>query len=243
MLEYIFLGVIVVFISILFYKQANEQIEILQLNSERIHDLPTLLQERSPVVVRDYSTPPLGTPAELSKRPALVPLLSSRSMFSESVKASLATQSGLDIWFEHTWLPKLTTPLSRLWTRPRSRIVPLTEGLWKTTAPLTFFMPTQGAFRIRILSPSSEPYLPSVWWGKQFDSFTLQDTPLLSQIQYSELRVRHGHLLFLPPHLVLDSTPSDDPKDLEKKEEPWAYIVELHHPISFLARKQYSSVV
>ncbi len=60
MLEYILIGIVCVFIAILFYKQANEQFEILQLSGERLSDLPTLYSERSPIVITDLPPPPLA---------------------------------------------------------------------------------------------------------------------------------------------------------------------------------------
>jgi hypothetical protein len=227
MLEFLFIVFIAFFIAVLFYKQANEQIQLLQLDAERLREIPNVLAERSPLIVRGYSTPPLGVPSELSKRPSAAPLLANPS---PSARIRLAQESGLNVWFEQTWLT-LLTPRWLAWiTTPQARLVKGSEGLWKTTAPLTFIMPTQGEFTFKLLQPAGEPFLPTRYFGRSFDSLTLADTPLLSQLKYLELKLRKGHLLFLPPHLILDTTPSD--------EDSWIYYVELHHPISAFAKRR-----
>lgn len=230
MLEYLLILVAGLFIAVLFYKQANEQLEILLLEASRQSELPTLLQERSPVIIRGYATPSLGTPAECKKRPSLAPLFQwDPSTFPLATRKALSQESGLDIWFEHTWIPHLTTPFTQLFMKPHSRLLIHSEGLQKTTAPYTFIMPTQGEFILTIMLQSQEPFLPKRWKGRIFSTFTAQDTPLLNQVQYTEVVLRKGHILILPAHLFYDISQTK-----ESKEEAWAYCVELHHPISQL---------
>lgn len=228
MLEYILILVAALFIGVLFYKQANDQLEILLLESARQSELPNLLQERSPVILRGYTTPALGTPAECKKRPSLAPLFQyDPATFPLQTRKALAQESGLDIWFEHTWMLTLTTPLTRFYTTTSSKMIIKEEGLQLTTAPLTVFMPTQGECTLTLMIQTQLPFLPKRWKGRQFSQFTAQDSPLLNQIQYTEVVLRKGHILFLPAHLLFDiqQTP-------ESKEEAWIYCVELHHPIS-----------
>lgn len=228
LLESIFIIVSCLFIAVLFYKQANEQIEILTVDADRIQNLPNWLAERSPVVVRGYKTPSLGTRAACEQRPSLAPLFQyDTTSFPIQTRKALAQESGLDIWFEHTLIPILTSRISRLYTTPHSRMIIGKQGLSQTTAPITFFMPTQGAFTVNILVQSQIPFLPSRWEGRALESLTVADSPLLNQIQYSQLKVRPGHLLFLPPHILIDIQ-----EDTTAEIQAWGYFVELHHPIS-----------
>ena len=58
----IILGVIF-FIAVMFYKQGNDEFEILQIEGERLQELPTLYGDRAPIVVSDFKLPALGTQA------------------------------------------------------------------------------------------------------------------------------------------------------------------------------------
>jgi hypothetical protein len=106
------------------------------------------------------------------------------------------------------------------------------QGLTQTTAPVTFFMPTQGAFTVNILVQSQIPFLPTRWEGRALESLSVADSPLLNQIQYSQLKLRCGHLLFLPPHCLVDIQ-EESTSDIQA----WGYFVELHHPISLAVDK------
>ena len=69
MIEYAGILIVAIFIAILFYKQANESFQILQLDADRLKDLPTLYPDHSPIVVKGLTLPPLGTESELRRRP------------------------------------------------------------------------------------------------------------------------------------------------------------------------------
>jgi hypothetical protein len=76
------------------------------------------------------------------------------------------------------------------------------------------------------------PYLPVEWKGKQFNKLTAEDTPLLSQIQYVEIKLRKGNALLLPAHILVDI--SSESADLHNT--LWMFQAEIHHPISLLAK-------
>ena len=97
---------VLLFIAVLFYKQANEQFEILQIDASRISELPTLYQDRSPIVISDYDTPNLGTAEELYKRNVLQMKVGNQTLGqliqgSMTIQAAevLAKETGLHIWF------------------------------------------------------------------------------------------------------------------------------------------------
>ena len=98
--------------------------------------------------------------------------------------------------------------------------------MFKTTAFQTILMPTQGNATVVLMLGSVVPYLPLRWETKAFHSLTADDTPLLNQIKYIEIKVRKGTLLSLPAHMIVDISGHDS---------VWTFIGEIHHPISLMA--------
>lgn len=223
MLEYLLFAIVLFFIGVLFYKQANEEFQILQLDADRFSELPTLYAERSPIVMSDFQTPNLGSYEEVSKRPQIMKML---GQGPNSAKF-LAKESGLSVWFEHHLFKKLLPSSYTEWVYSfNTSLWPDHRGLFKTTAFQTVLMPTQGTASVKLLLPKMIPYLPTKWKGRRFSTLSLQDTPLLTQIQFIEIRIRKGNLLLLPAHLIVD---------IESIESSWVFMGEINHPISALA--------
>lgn len=240
MIEYLLFAIVLFFIAVLFYKQANEDFQILQLE-ERFSELPTLYAERSPIVMSGFQTPNLGSQEDLGKRPQIMNMLVNQNTTLRQLLADpyphfqfplasarfLAKESGLTIWFEHHLFKKLLPSPYTEWVYSfNTSLWPDHRGLFKTTAFQTVLMPTQGTASVKLLLPKMVPYLPTKWKGRQFSTLSLQDTPLLNQIQFIEIRIRKGNLLFLPAHLIVD---------IESLESSWVFLAEIHHPISALA--------
>ena len=240
MIEYLLFAIVLFFIAVLFYKQANEEFQILQLE-ERFSELPTLYAERSPIVMSGFQTPNLGSQEDLGKRPQIMNMLVNQNTTLRQLLADpyphfqfplasarfLAKESGLSIWFEHHLFKKLLPSPYTEWIYSfNTSLWPDHRGLFKTTAFQTVLMPTQGTASVKLLLPKMVPYLPTKWKGRQFSTLSLQDTPLLNQIQFIEIRIRKGNLLFLPAHLIVD---------IESIESSWVFLAEIHHPISALA--------
>lgn len=247
MIEFVLFILVLGFIAILFYKQANEQFEILQIDAERIQDLPTLYADRSPIVVRDFPVPALGTSEELKKRTHIFKIVVAQGqgvkpitleeflenpIYTITPKTArfLSKEAGLQIWFEHSvfkqllpspWTSWLYTCKTSLWPHHR--------GMYKTTAFQTMIMPTQGSVTVSLLLPKMIPYLPTAWEGRKFHSLTAHDTPLLSQIQFMEIKLRKGNILLLPAHVIVDVDAAD------KSKIPWIFQADIHHPISRMA--------
>lgn len=249
MLEVIIILGVLFFIAVLFYKQANEQFEILNLDAERLDELPTLYGDHCPIVVSGFQPPALGTEKELQKRPhilqmAVAPSLSLRALLGSegSLKSwtwnpatakFLAKETGLDIWFEHNLLSKVLPSSSsflRFLYSTETSVWPHHRGLFKTKASQTILMPTQGTLRVSLLLQKMMPFLPAKWEGKRFEAMTQKDTPLLNQIQFIDILLRPGNLLALPPHLLVNIA-----TDRESKENGWTFIAEIHTPISKIA--------
>jgi len=240
MIEYLVILAVLLFIAVLFYKQANEQFEILQITAERINELPTLYQDRSPIVVSDFPTPNLGSYAEISKRPHIMQMqmqmqmqsltlgqaLQSRMFLPIKTTEMLAKESGLNVWFEHhLYKALLPSPYTSWIYSFKTSLWPNHRGMFKTKAFQTLLMPTQGTAIITLMLPKMIPYLPTKWSGRAFSSLSLQDTPLLSEIKFLEIRLRKGTLLLLPAHLIAD---------IRSEEDSWTFIGEIHHPVSYM---------
>ena len=242
----IVLGVLF-FIAVLFYKQANEQFEILQLEVDRLEELPTLYNEHSPIVVRNVTVPNLATEEQLQKRPhilqmAVQPNLSLRSLLNDPVRLStfrfsiptaefLAKETGVTLWMEKNFREQLLpSPLTSFLYTTKTTLWPHHRGLFKTTAFQTVLMPTQGKAHVNLLLESQEVYLPKAWKGRTFKSLTLGDTPLLNQIKYVEVILRKGNLLVLPAHMIVDITSAEG-----EPEPVWTVLFEIHHPLSRFA--------
>jgi hypothetical protein len=243
MLEVLIIFTTIFFIAVLFYKQANEQFEILQIDEQRLSELPTMYGDKSPIVVRDFQTPFLGTEEELQKRPnilqmavapglSLATLLASPGLasfqFKPQTAAFLAAESGLSVWFEHHLYEQLLPTYTRWLYSFQLSLWPHHRGLFKTKAFQTMIMPTQGTAIVSLMLSKVIPYLPNTWEGRSFHQLTAQDTPLLNQIQYMDVKIRRGNLLFLPAHMVVDIRS-------EEETPAWCFIAEVHHPISRIA--------
>jgi hypothetical protein len=244
MIEIFIIVAVVFFIAVLFYKQANEQFDILQITADRLEELPTLYAERSPIVVSGFVPPALGTEAELRKRTNIIQMTVSQGKSGKSLRqlldspgelrtfqflpetaSFLAQESGLTVWFNHHLYEQLLPSQYTKWFYSNKSSLWIDHrGLFKTTAFQTIIMPTQGITRVCLMLPSVLPYLPTQWEGRRFSSLSPQDTPLLNQIKYIEIRLRKGNLLALPPHMIVDVSSEEG--------VAWNFIGEIHHPIS-----------
>lgn len=248
MIEFLIIFGIVFFIAVLFYKQANEQFELLQIDAQRIGELPTMYGDRSPIVIKGYSTPALGTHEELQKRPNITQMAVAKGVslrglladhralttfrFSPETAKFLAKESGLTTWYHHHMAEKFyPSPYTRWFYSTTCSLWPHHRGLFKTSAFQTLLMPTQGVARVSLMLGSAAPYLPTKWQGRAFHTLTPQDTPLLGQIKYIEVRLKQGNLLLLPAHMIVDIATEEK----EGQKDAWTFIAEIHHPISKLA--------
>ncbi len=246
MLEILGILVVLFFIAVLFYKQANESFEVLQLEANRLEELPTLYSDHAPIVVRSFTTPPLGNEAELQKRShimqmAVAPGLSLKALLGSTgslkeytwkhdTASFLAKETGLQTWFNLHLFPSITpSSYTRFLYSSKVSLWPHHRGLFPTTAFQTVLMPTQGEASVSLLLKKSEPYLPHEWRGRPFQRLTPADTPLLNQIQCIEVKLRPGNLLLLPAHMIVDIASAKD------AEPAWVMVAEVHHWISRLA--------
>jgi hypothetical protein len=244
MIEFIFLLAVLYFIAVLFYRDTKDSFEILQLEADRINELPDLYAEKRPIVIRGMGLPSLGTYLEMKKRPHILqlgvsptqsldallhsPALSSFT-FSEETTSFLAKESGLPVWSVANLYPKLIPPFCKQIYTTKESLWPSHRGLWKTRAYYTLCSPTQGTASVKLLLPAMIPFLPVQWQGRNFDSLKKEDTPLLSHLEFVEIKLRPGNALLIPAHVLTNIT-----QHSESPELLFTYLVEIHHPISRL---------
>lgn len=244
MLEIFFILAVLLGVFIVFYRQAIEQYNILQIEADKLEDLPKLLSERTPLVLRNIGQPKLFTPETLKsnsrlqqfpignsqtlgqyiqKPPAQVPL-------TKKAASLLAKESGLSVWSEHTWFPRLfqypfLTHIHTLNTEALLGEV----GLRKTTGIVTILYPTSGALEVTLLTEQQEKCLPKAWRGRFPETFTIQDTPLVGEIKYITIKLRPGNMLCIPTHWFYSI------RVVEKaKPAMWSRIT-LDNPISYVS--------
>jgi hypothetical protein len=243
-LELTFLIVLFFAVLVLFYRQAIEQYNILQIEGTQIGDLPKLLSERTPLVIREIGQPKLFTPETLKSNGRLqqFPIGTKKTLgnyiekpdphASLTKKASqmLAKESGLSVWGDHTWFPKLLSYEALQHIHFFSAEAHLGElGLQKTTASTTLLYPTSGSLEVTLLTEQQEKCLPQSWRGRFPETFSLQDTPLVGEIKYITIKLRPGHMLCIPTHWFYSIR-------VAEKDKPalWARFT-LDNPVSLLA--------
>ncbi|NBO60667.1 MAG: hypothetical protein EBU82_06820 [Flavobacteriia bacterium] len=214
-LELIFIVAVLFAVFILFYRQAIEQYNILQIESNQVEELPKLLSERTPLVLHDIGQPKLFTPETLKANARLqqFPIGAKQTLgqylqhptpqVSLTKKASLllAKESGLATWGEHTWFPKLFQYpfLQHIHTFTTEAILG-EQGLRKTTGIVTILYPTSGALEVTLMTEHQEKCLPPQWRGRFPEVFTIQDTPLAGELKYITIKLRPGNMLCVPTH-------------------------------------------
>ncbi len=202
-------------VLVLFYRQAIEQYNILQIEASQLDELPKLLSERTPLVLHDIGQPKLLTTEALKSNSRLqqFPIGKNQTLgqyiqsptFKGGLprKASLllAKESGLSVWAEHTWFPKFFSyPFLQHVHFLTTEVCLGDMGLQKATGIHTVLYPTSGTYEVTLLTEQQEKCLPPIWRGRHPDLFTLQDTPLVGEIKYITIKLRPGNMVCIPSH-------------------------------------------
>lgn len=224
--------------------------EILQAEEEQIDQLPDLLQEQQPLIIRGISPPKGLTKEALLKiprladfsvggqplqdvlnTPAMLYSTNGEPVLSRERRDLLATELSIKLWADHLWLPRFsqTTWTGWLLGCTRAEVVLGGMGMFKTTAKYTCIMPTEGVYTVSIVSRDSESFLPPNWNYKYPGRLSPNDTPLVADLKYMDIVVRPGTTICLPPHMIISMEP-------QEKEFSAAAIIEYHEPVSLLAK-------
>jgi hypothetical protein len=251
LLEFLFIVAVFFAVLIVFYRQAIEQYNILQIEASQLEELPKLLSERTPLVLRDIGAPKLFTPETLksNKRLQQFPIGNQQTLGSYIQKPStrvpltrkatllLAKESGLSVWAEHTWFPRLFQFSFLQHIHTMNTEAYLGElGLRKTTGILTILYPTSGNLEITLLTEQQEKCLPKTWRSRFPETFTIQDTPLVGEIKYITIKLRPGNMLCIPTHWFYSVRVVD-----KSKPALWARIT-LDNPISYVSSSMESTM-
>ena len=214
-LEFIVVLVVFLAVIIVFYRQAIDQYNILQIEAGQISDLPKLLGERTPVVVRNVGAPKLFIPETLKSNARLQQFPTGTQMtvgqyiqtpkrqvlLTKKAAVLLAKESGLAVWGDHTWFARcFQYPMLQQVHSFTSEAQLGEVGLRKTTGIYTLLYPTAGALEVTLLTEQQGKYLPPKWRGRFPETFTVQDTPLVGEIKYITIKLRPGTLLCIPTH-------------------------------------------
>lgn len=245
-LETVLLSLIILIILVFLFRQAVDEFQILQ--TDDVTKVPTLLQERLPIVIHPFTPPEsLWSRPIVQQRPkiskirvgkekgqTLGPMLKQGKPFSlvqpDAQSRDLAAQLGMDVWAVRQLLPHFHA--AHFWgflikSSPLCFVGP--QGLRPTTAYASLLFPTEGTLRVSLLHESSDAYLPHQWRGRQLSTMTRDDSPLIGEIQTVEVIVRSGSALVIPPHWRLCWT-DDLAKDVPTPS--LSVLVEFHHPVS-----------
>lgn len=250
-LEMLFILAIFCGVLILFYRQAIEQYNILQIESTQLEELPKLLSERTPLVLHDIGQPKLFTPETLKANARLqqFPIGQKQTLgqylttptiqqsLTKKAALMLAKESGLSVWAEHTWFPKLFqySMLQHIHSMTTEALLG-EQGLRKTTGIVTILYPTAGAFEITLLTEQQEKCLPAIWRGKYPELFTIQDTPLAGEIKYITIKLRPGNMLCIPTHWYYSVRVSD-----KSKPALWSRLT-VDNPVSWVSSAMENSL-
>jgi hypothetical protein len=254
MLEILVIFIIIIFVIMyLFYKHRRSELEILQLESEQIPtQLIDLLEELQPIVIRGVVPPKGLTRESLLKIPRLgdfavggqplTDILEKPEMLFSAQGAPTLNQQGreqlsnelsINIWADHTWLPIFS---QATWVGPaigcmKTEVVLGGLGMTRTVAKFTSILPTEGNWRLSILSRDSERFLPTNWKYKYPAALTLNDTPLVADLKYIDIVLRSGTMICLPPHSIISMEPIKDSSAF------FGFVImEYHEPVSLLVK-------
>ncbi len=143
-----------------------------------------------------------------------------------------ASEIGLDVWASQVWKEHLlaTSWVGNLVGSIRTAVGFGGIGLFQTSAMLTLLIPCEGSYYASIIPKSREVYLPKQWQWRYPATFTMNDTPLVAELAFMDIKLRPGTGLLLPPHTYISLSP-------ESTALTTYVVIEYHEPISMLASK------
>jgi hypothetical protein len=241
MLEFILLISIVFLILVFFYKQAICEFRINQIEWLQKSQIPKLLSEKLPLVVRSIPSNTFWTrnTKQYDSIPIFneMPLSQWLSNGTTNVSSTIvcpwrytqaeriASASGIVTW-AHKWLNPSVLSYQRFWTLPRYHCWAGNIGLRKLVAWTCLFV-TEGEIQVTIMPETVEQALPAVWLNRFPTEFTERDTPLLADLKYIDIILRPGNALFMPPHWFMCYRSNDG--------LAMTCTISYHTPISYLA--------
>jgi len=253
-LQGIFILCIVFFIAVMFYKQRRESTELLQSEFTNSQDsLKELFEERQPIILRTTPVPQSLSLEQLTKmirlydfplreepnKVSLRDYMASPSIQTDGVplltgRAShlLAKELALEIWVNNVLqgsIQDMGGVYSLFYNHTVSTILG-GVGMQRVNAITTMILPTEGAYTVSLVSRKSEQFLPATWKHRYPKTLTVNDSPLVGEIQYIDIILRPGTMLCLPTHCIYSIEP-DAAANFHS-----AICIELDSPISSLTK-------
>jgi len=253
----IFLLICVCFlIAVCFYKQRRNTIELLQLEYNTPDSLKDLGQERQPIIIRGVPFPPTLTLEKLSKMNRLdgfrladektslldyrtnpknvlpeyqqqgIPLLTS----DQSIK--LANELALDTWVNYT-VQDMTNDMIGIFSIAHTNTAKVLfggKGMERAIPVYTVIIPVEGKYILSIVNRKTESFLPANWKHRYANTLTINDSPMVGEIQYIDVILRPGNLICIPSHCIYSLQP-DPISDFHS-----SLVIEVDSPISKLTK-------
>lgn len=255
MLTWILIICIIFFLGAVFYKQTIQEYKLNQIEWDQADRLPELLEEGTPFIVRSTPICPIWTSSDVSHRPDFKELadwvkaagVDAQMPWHEPMARLYGRQALLDPWLDEIWMPVLPRIRSLLnFIFPRDiQLWAGGRGLYEHKAAWTLLFPTQGTVIVTMMSKKEDKYMPANWQGRFAESFTVADSPYVSQLKYLDIKLRPGTALFVPAHWKVSwmsgaGTQGQSGATVEASEDntnqiPFMAIVGFHTPISKLA--------
>jgi hypothetical protein len=246
MLEIILIGLLAFLILTFFYKQAICEFRINQIEWDKKDTLHEILSERTPTILRGIPKATFWTHEDVMMRTGYgnLPIFNGQGLpewltsadvsvscpWTSDHAASIASISGLKIWADR-WLNSIVLGrLTSFWHFPKYGCWSGARGLFKSIAPLTGFLVTEGEITVTIMPENISHALPAVWRGCFPGQLTQYDTPFVGDLKFMDIVLRPGNILFMPAHWFVSWLPAE-----ESKKPPMICSIEYHTPISKFA--------
>jgi hypothetical protein len=257
-LEIIITLTVIILITVCFYSIRRESIELLQLEYENaLPSLHELLQELQPIIIRGVPFPPILNSLKLAEIPRLnsFPLSANAThtlqtyrthpelvfpdeqaiglpILEPIVGRTLARELSIDTWMKYTYddfISELSGYFSILKSIKTSVILG-GYGMVRSRSLYACIIPTEGTYIISLVNKRSENFLPKTTWKYKYPSIlSINDTPLVGEIQFIDIIARPGTMVIIPCHCIYSMTP----KEMGKFHS--AVLLELDSPISNMA--------
>jgi len=184
----------------------------------RLYEFP-LQGSSTKATLRDYMAKPAMHMAGL-------PIL------SESASKLLAKELALEIWVSNVLQETIRDMggISSVLYSQTVRAMLGGIGMQKATAITTIILPVEGKYTVSLLPKKSEQFLPTAWKYRYPRTLSVNDSPLVSEIQYIDIVLRAGTMLCLPTHCIYSIEP-DTASTFHS-----AICIEIDSPISNLTK-------
>jgi len=247
-LQGIFFLCVVFLIAVVFYKQRRESTELLQSEFTSSQDsLKELFEERQPIILRTTPIPQSLTLEQITKMVRLYdfplngttlreymakPNSAGAPLLSKQGSQLLAKELALEIWVANALqgtIQDMGGAFSVIYSQT-VRTMLGGMGMQRASSVMTMILPVEGKYTVSLVNRKSEQFLPTAWKYRYPRTLTVNDSPLVSEIQYIDIILRPGTMLCLPTHCIF-SIEAEEPTKFHS-----ALWLEIDSPISNLTK-------